>query len=166
MKIDIFDLSFERDFYYIERKNIVEKITIENRTLYSKFEKIEEPPTPLLIQQHLQGLFVMALPCSNNGKVDYLIIEYEKENNDHFYHLIKYLLKSLNITTFYTYKSSRPNHIQIFIPRNNLKLQDAYDQVEKIEQILEIKSPKRCQILPNKNLPINHNKIRLPLKKM
>jgi len=166
LKIEIFDLSFERDFYYIQRNSIVEKITIDNRTLYSKFEKIEESPTPLLVQQHLEGFFVMALPCANHGIIDYLVIEYEKEENNHFFYLIKHLLKSLGITTFYTYESSKPKHVQIFIPRENLRLQEAYDQVEKIEQILEVKSSKRCKILPNKNLPINHNKITLPLKKM
>ncbi len=166
MKLEIFDLTFDRNFYYIERNSIVEKITFDNRTLYSKFEKIEEAPTPLLVKQHLNRELILALPCYNNKKIDYLIIEYEKEQSDHFFYLIKHLLKSLDITTFYTYESSKENHVQIFIPRDNLNLEDAYTQVEKIEQILEVKSSKRCKILPNKNLPINYNKITLPLKKM
>ncbi len=166
MKLEIFDLTFDRDSYYIERNSIVEKITFNNRTLYSKFEKVEEEPTPLLIKQHLNRELILALPCGNNGQIDYLVIEYEREKSDHFFYLIKQLLKSLDITSFYTYESSKENHIQIFIPRENLSLEDAYRQVEKIEQILEIKSSKRCKILPNKNLPINYNKITLPIKKM
>ena len=166
MKINIFELTFERDHYYLERSSIVEKIQVNNRTLYSKFEKIEEPPTPLLIQQHLNRELTLALPCSTDGTIEYLVIEYEKEPNQHFFHLIKYVLKSLEITHFYTYESSKENHIQIFIPQSHITLEEAYRQVEKIEQTLEVKSSKRCKILPNKNLPINHNKIALPIKKM
>jgi len=167
LKIEIFNLTFDRDFYYIERDSIVEKITFDNRTLYSKFEKIEEEPTPLLVQQHLQKELKMALPfAAPDGSIDYLVIEYEKEKSDGFFYLIKHLLKSLEISTFYTYESSRENHVQIFIPQEKLPLQDAYRQVEKIEHILEVKSSKRCKIFPNKNLPIKHNKITLPLKKM
>jgi len=166
LKIRIFELIFKRDHYYVERRKIVEKIQINNRTLYSKFEKIEESPTPLLIQQHLNREVTIALPCAANGTIDYLVIEYEKEPTQHFFYLIKQLLKSMGITRFYTYESSKENHIQIFIPYPNLPLEEAYREVEKIEQILEIKSSKRCKILPNKNLPIKHNKITLPIKKM
>jgi len=166
LKINIFDLTFERDHYYLERNSIVTKIQVDNRTLYSKFEKIEEPPTPLLVQQHLNRELTLALPCSEDGTIDYLVIEYEKEPTQHFFYLIKHLLKSLQISPFYTYESSKENHIQIFIPRDHLPLDEAYKEVEKIEQILEVKSSKRCRIIPNKNLPINHNKITLPIKKM
>ena len=166
MKIQIFDLEFDTEFYYIQRDSIVDKIKFNNRTLYSKFEKIDTPPTPLLIKQHLHREFTIALPLINDDHIDYIVLEYEKEESNHFYHLLKHLLKSLYITTFYTYESSKEKLVQIFIPIKNSTLTDAYKEVDKIKQVLEIKLYKRCKILPDKNLPENYNKITLPIKKM
>jgi hypothetical protein len=166
LKIELFDLAFDADFYYLQRETIVERITFDNRTLYSRFEKIEESPTPLLINQHLHRELTVALPLVQNNMVDYIVLSYEREEDNRFFHLIKHLLKSLKIELFYTYESSKKNHIQIFIPKKHLNLQEAYKQIEKIQQMIELKSSKRCKILPNKNLPVKYNKISLPIKKM
>ncbi len=66
----------------------------------------------------------------------------------------------------YTYKSRKDKYIQIFIPVKNMSIESAYKEINKIEQILEAKSSKRCKILPDINLPKNYNKITLPIKKM
>ena len=165
MKIQIFDLEFDTDFYYIQRDSIVDKIKFNNRTFYSKYEKIDTPPTPMLIKQHLNREFTIALPLINNNHINYIVLEYEKDENSHFYYLLKHLLKSLYITDFYTYES-RENLIQIFIPLKNSSIEKAYKEAEKIKQLLELKSYKRCKILPDENLPKNYNKITLPIKKM
>ncbi|NOZ91370.1 MAG: DUF1882 domain-containing protein [Epsilonproteobacteria bacterium] len=165
MKIQIFDLEFDTEFYYIQRDSIVDKIKFNNRTFYSKFEKIETPPTPMLIKQHLNREFTIALPLINDNHINYIVLEYEKEENNHFYYLLKHLLKSLYITNFYTYES-RDNLIQIFIPIKDISIKETYKEIEKIKQILELKSSKRCKILPDENLPKNYNKITLPIKKM
>ena len=166
MKIEIFDLEFDTEFYYIQRDSIVDKIKFNNRTFYSKFEKIDTPPTPLLIEQHLHREFTIALPLITNNHTNYIVLEYEKEESNHFYYLLKYLLKSLYITQFYTYEGSIEKVVQLFIPIRDITLQEAYKKVENIQQLLEIKSFKRCKIFPNKNLPKNYNKITLPIKKM
>jgi len=165
LKIQIFDLEFDTEFYYIQRDSIVDKIKFNNRTFYSKFEKIETPPTPMLIKQHLNREFTIALPLINDNHINYIVLEYEKEENNHFYYLLKHLLKSLYITNFYTYES-RDNLIQIFIPIKDISIKETYKEIEKIKQILELKSSKRCKILPDENLPKNYNKITLPIKKM
>ena len=165
MKAKIFDLEFDSDFYFVQKDSIVDKVIFDNRTLYSKFEKVDKPPTALLIEQHLNREITIALPLIKNNHVNYIVLEYEKEKNNHFFHLIKHLLKLLEIELFYTYESSKKNYIQIFIPIKST-VETIYNQVEEIERILELKSSKRCKILPNRNLTIKYNKITLPVKKM
>jgi len=164
--VAIFDLEFDVECYYIERDSIVEKITFNNRTLYSRFEQIKKSPSETIIEQHLQGEITIAVPLINNDCVNYLVLEYEKEESDRYYHLIKHFLKSIGIERLYTYKSYQKNHVQIFIPRKNLPLEEAFHQIDKIKHLLELKSSKRCKLLPNKNVPKNYNKITLPMKKM
>jgi hypothetical protein len=166
LKITIFDLHFDVDSYYIKRDSIVDKITFNNRTLYSKYEKIAIFPTQLLINQHLNGELIVAVPLISNKTTNYIVIEYEKESSNRFYYLLKQILKSLYIETFYTYKSSKKNHVQIFIPFENFTLEQAYEIIEKIEYTIEFKANKRCKILPHKHFPEIYNKITLPIKKM
>ncbi|HIP41364.1 MAG TPA: DUF1882 domain-containing protein [Campylobacterales bacterium] len=166
MKVTIFDLEFDSECCYIQKNSIVEKITFNNRTLYSKFKKIETPPTDILIHQHLNRELTLALPLVENGVVNYLVLEYEKEKSDYFYHLIKHLLKSLHLNNFFTYSGSKENMVQIFIPRESLSIEDAYQETEKIETMLEMKSSKRCKILPTQNLPKFYNIVTLPTQKM
>ncbi len=166
MKITIFDLHFDVDSYYIKRDSIVDKIIFNNRTLYSKYEKISLSPTKLLINQHLNGELIVAVPLISNNRTNYIVIEYEKESSNRFYYLLKQILKSLYIETFYTYESSKKNHVQIFIPFEDFTLEKAYDIIEKIEYTMEFKANKRCKILPHKHFPKIYNKITLPIKKM
>jgi len=166
LKIKIFDLEFNTEFYYIQRDTIVDKIKFNNRTFYSKFEKIDRPPTPLLIEQHLHREFTIALPLITNNHTNYIVLEYEKEETNYFYHLLKHLLKSLYITEFYTYEGSTKRVVQIFIPIGDTPLKEAYKKVKNIKQTLELKSSKRCKIFPDENLPKNYNKIIIPIEKM
>jgi hypothetical protein len=166
LKTEIFDLEFDSDFYFIQKDSIVDRVIFHNRTLYSKFKKIDTPLTPLLIKQHLNREVIIALPLIKNNFVNYIVLEYEREKNNHFFYLIKHLLKLLEIEHFYTYESSKKNFVQIFIPTTRLEIENAYNLAKEIEQVLKLKSSKRCKILPNRNLPIKYNKITLPIKKM
>jgi len=166
LKLKIFDLEFDTEFYYIQRDTIVDKIKFNNRTFYSRFEKIDTTPTPLLIEQHLNREFTIALPLITDNHTNYIVLEYEKEETNYFYHLLKHLLKSLYITEFYTYKGSINGVVQIFIPIEDTPIKEAYKKVKTIKQTLEIKSSKRCKIFPDENLPKNYNKIIIPIEKM
>ena len=166
MRVKIFDLEFDTNFYYIQKDFIVDKIRFNNRTLYSKFKKIEESPTPLLIKQHLHREITVALPLIEDNQIRYIVLEYEQERSDKFYHIIKYILKSLYIDRFYRYKSSKKNHIQIFIETKNIDIDTTYNLIENIENMLNFKLFKWYKIFPNKNLPKSYNKVVLPIKKM
>jgi hypothetical protein len=163
LKIEIFDLEFNSKFYYIQRESIVDKIKFNNRTIYSKFEKIDEPPSNLLIKQHLNRELTIALPLIRDNRAEYIVLEYKKEDNKQFYFLLKYILKLLYIEKFYTYESAKNGDIQIFIPVKGMSLEGVYEEIKKIERVLEVKSSKRCKITPDINLPLEYNQVTLPI---
>ena len=167
MKVTILDLEFSANHFYIQNNSIVEKITFNNRTFYSKFEEINSSLTPTLIQQHLLNEITLAFPLiEENDTVNYLVIEYHQEDWNQFYSLLKYLLKSLNINNYKCYFNSKKMLFQLFIPRDKISLKMAYNQVENIKHHLELKSKKSYKIYPNKFLPKNYNIITLPTKKL
>ena len=167
MKIVILDLEFSAKRFYIQNSTIVEKITFNNRTFYSKFEEIKTKLTPILLQQHFQNEITLALPLiEENDLVNYLVIEYYQEDWNQFYSLLTYLLKSLDINNYKCYFNSKKMLFQLFIPRDNISLERAYREVENIKHHLDIKSKKSYKIYPNRFLPKNYNIITLPTKKL
>jgi hypothetical protein len=166
LKIKLLDLEFSNDHYYIQNKSIVEKVTFNNRTFYSRFKKIQIPLTPILIKQHFNNEITLAVSLVEDDLVNYLVIEYLQEDWSTFYSLIKHLLKTLGVEDFFSYRNSQKELLQFFIPRQNIQLEEAYQEVENIKHHLELKSKKSYKIYPNKNLPKNHNIIVLPTKNL
>ncbi len=163
MKIKIDNLEFNSDYFYIQSDKIVEKIIFNNRTFYSKYEKINTPINKKIIEQYKKDELTLALPLIEDDIVNYLVIEYYQEDWQSFYSLIKHLFKTLDISNYITYKSPNKEPLQIFIKSTNTPLDIAYEKVGKIKQILELKSKKSYRIFPNKNSPKNYNIIRFPL---
>ena len=143
MKIAILDLEFSSECYYIQNRSIVEKIVFNNRTFYSKFEKVTTPLTPVLLQQHQQNEITLAVPLVEENQVNYIVIEYHQEDWQSFYSLVKHLLKSLGIHNFLSYRNEKKELLQLFIPREHIPLKKAYEEVENIKHHLEIKSKKK-----------------------
>ena len=166
MKITVLDLEFSNDHFYIQTNSIVEKITFNNRTFYSKFKKITTEITPLLLEQHQENKVTLAVSLIENNLVNYIVIEYHQEDWSTFYSLLKYLFKSLDISNYMSYQNSKQNLFQIFIPKSNSSLESAYKEIENIKNFLDFKSKKSYKIYPNKLLPKNKNIITLPTKKL
>lgn len=166
MNIKINNLEFNSEYFYIQKKSIVEKITFNNRTFYSKFEKYEMPISTNLLIEHQKNEIVLAIPLVEKNLVNYIVIEYQKNDWNLFYSLLKHLLKSLNIEIFQAYRDDYRELFQLFIPRSSIKLNLAYKEVQSIRNLLELKSKKSYKIYPNQNLPKNFNIITLPTQKV
>jgi L-rhamnose mutarotase len=160
--IKVFDLEFETDHYYIKRPSIVEQIRFDNRTFYAKFERIEEPLTPLLLQQHLNKQYTIAVPLLKEGLTDYLVLEYKGEEHQRFAPLVKHLFGTLGITDYHIYRGRDEEKIQVFIKVNHLSLTEAEEQLQAISDKLKQRLTKRWKTLPSTQLPEAYNIVTLP----
>lgn len=166
MNIKLLDLEFNSENLYIQKKSIVEKILFNNRTFYSKYEKLSTPLNAVLLEQHLNHEITLALPLIEENHVNYLVIEYHQEDWKSFYALMKHLFKTLDIPDYFSYRNDKKELLQIFIPSHHTPLEVAYDEVEKIKLNVAFKSNKSFKIFPNHNLPTNYNIITLPTQKL
>ena len=166
MKIELLDLEFNGQYFYILKESVVEKVIFNNRTFYSKFEQHQLPIDANLIQQHQNNEITLAVSLIDKDYSNYIVIEYQQEDWKVFYALLKHLLKSLNIITFQGYINPHKNLFQLFIFREKRELKLIYREVENIKHLLELKAKKSYKIYPNKNLPRNFNIISLPTQKV
>jgi hypothetical protein len=167
LKVKLLDLEFTTEHFYLQQKSIVERITFNNRTFYSKFEQQEGDITPEILELHQNSDVSLAIPLIKpNNCIDYIVIEYQQEDWKAFYSLLKHLLKSLHSEKPLAYYNDNKEIFQLFIPQTNVNLEVAYQEVENIKHHLELKYKKSYKIYPNKNLPKNFNIITLPTQKV
>ena len=162
----VFNLELYDSYYYIKRNAIVEQIQFNNRTFYAKFERINEPLTPLLLEQHLHRDYTIAVPLLQDNKTNYLVIEYKGEEHERFYHLVKHLFKTLDITEYQIYEGKDEERLQVFIGVEGLSLEEADAQLLKLSNALKEKMVKKWKCLPSTSLPDAYNIITLPYKKI
>jgi len=160
--IQVFDLEFTVDHYYIKRSTIVEKIPFNNRTFYAKFEYIAEAPSPVVLKQHLNRQYTIAFPLMKNNHTDYLVIEYKGDEYQRFYHLVKHLFKTLEIKNYHIYQGKDTERLQVFIMVNQLSLEEADRQLTLYSNALKEKMTKKWKTLPSVNLPEAYNIVTLP----
>ena len=94
------------------------------------------------------------------------MIEYKGEEHQRFYHLVKHLFKSLDITEYTIYEGKDIERLQVFIKVNNLSLEEAESQLQELSHALKIKMTKKWKCLPSASLPEAYNIVTLPYQKM
>jgi len=160
--LKVFDLELLDSHYYIKRSTIAEKISFNNRTFYAKFERINEPLTPLLLEQHLHREYTIAVPLLQNNHTDYLLIEYKGHEYQRFYHLVKHLFQTLEIENYSIYQGKDRERLQVFIRVDRLTLEEADKQLQTFSDALKEKMTKKWKTLPSLNLPEDYNIVTLP----
>lgn len=166
MLLKVFDLDLLESHYYIKRSAIVEQIQFDNRTFYAKFERINEALTPLLLQQHLDRQYSIAVPLLKDNHTNYLVIEYKGDEHQRFQHLVKHLFKTIKLTEYHIYQGKDPERLQVFISVNGLTLEEADTQLRSISDALKEKMTKKWKCLPSLILPEAYNIVTLPYQIM
>ncbi len=162
----ILDLALPGSHYYIKRDHIVAKIPFGKRTFYAKFERIDAALTPLILQQHLAKQYTIAAPLLQEGHTDYLVIEYQGEVYQQFYHLVKHLMQTQHITAYQIYQGKRKEKVQVFISVASLSLEEAEARLQALSAILEQKLDKAWKCLPSTSLPEAYNIVTLPYERL
>lgn len=162
----VFDLDLFDDHYYIKRNTIVEQIQFNNRTFYAKYERINEPLTPLLLKQHLNRQYSIAAPLLKKNRTNYLVIEYKGEEYKRFQHLIKHLFKTVDISEYQIYQGKDVERIQVFIGVDQLSLEEADAELQLLSNALKTKMTRNWKCLPSITLPEAYNIVSLPYDKL
>ncbi|MHB0993787.1 MAG: DUF1882 domain-containing protein [Sulfurovum sp.] len=150
----------------MKRQAIVEEIAFDNRTFYAKFECIHEPLTPLLVKQHQDRHYTIAAPLLKDNHTNYLVIEYKGEEHQRFYHLVKHLFKTLQISNYHIYEGKDSERLQVFIEVNNLSLEEATERLQPLSDALKEKMTEKWKCLPSSTLPEAYNIVTLPYNRL
>ena len=91
-----------------------------------------------------------------------MLLEYKGEEHQRFYHLVKHLFNTLEIQNYHIYQGKDIERLQIFIPVQQLSLEEADRQLKIYSDALKEKMTKKWKTLPSLNLPEAYNIVTIP----
>ena len=94
------------------------------------------------------------------------MIEYKGEAYQRFYHLVKHLMQTQQITHYQLYQGKSKEKIQLFIEVDGLPVDEAEERLEILSSILAEKLDKAWKCLPSTVLPQDYNIVTLPYKQL
>lgn len=152
-----------RTHYWRKTPGIAETITFENRTFFSKYRRVDAPLDETLIRQHRAGELTLAHALiDDDGRVPFIVIDYNGEDPKHFYHHAGKVLKSLGYEDLVTFRSKTPGHLHLYIACDGCALQHAVEMGKIISKNLEAKIGRQWRVFPSDTLPDAYNIINLP----
>jgi len=90
------------------------------------------------------------------------VIEYKGDEYQRFYHLIKHLFKTLELEDYHIYQGKDVERLQVFVPVEQLSLEEADRQLTIYSDALKEKMTKKWKTLPSLNLPEAYNIVTIP----
>ena len=102
----------------------------------------------------------------DQGKTNYLVLEYRGEEHQRFYYLVKQLFRTLKIADYHIYQGKHEDTVQVFIDVKPLSLKEADGALHEISSALNEKLSKKWKCLPLLSLPEAYNIVTLPYKKI
>ncbi len=152
-----------RQHYWIKRDHVIEQIHFNNRTFFSKYERIDDELTDDLIMEHLQHKITLAhaliLP---ERRIENIVIDYNGNDAKHFFHHLKRQLQLQGIENFTAYQSKTPHHLHVYLHYAAMPLQEGIQLGKIISKKLSDNLPGQWRIYPNDNLPEAYNILNLP----
>lgn len=152
-----------RTHYWEKCPEVVEQITFENRILFSKYRRIDAPLTDTLINAHRAGNATLAHALvADDGSVPHMLIDYNGDAPERFYHHAGKLLADMNHGDLVTFQSKSQGHLHLYIPCENCTLQSAIEIGTIISQKLEAKLTRQWRVFPSDTMPEAYNIANLP----
>ncbi|KIM10507.1 MAG: ABC transporter [Sulfuricurvum sp. PC08-66] len=151
------------DHYWVKQPAVVEKITFGGRTFFNKYERVNKMLTTQLINQHINHEIELAHSLINqHGKVENIVIDYNGNDPQRFYHKAQLLLREEGFINFTAFKSKTEGHLHVYIHKGHTTLQEAYQLGKMLSLKLAQKQPKQWRIFPNQEMPLEYQILALP----
>ena len=160
-KQGIYSLALSSPFYYLKSDKIESVIKYGNRSFYSKFKRVDNPPSLKEISRDIRlNSSRIYLPVYTNNISNRLIFINSLDAYEVFVSTFKQLLAYLKLD--YKIYIDRDNvQVHIFVDKQSIK--SLYNLGKEISNILESKLPKSWQIYPDIEIPAEKNIYPLPI---
>ena len=156
-------LAASAERYYLLGSGIEERIVHGGRTFYSRFRRIDTPPNPIVLSQHLRRELTVGLPLLDREERGRLIVlEYLGEDPRRFHDTLRRLVEYLGAGRLRCYLGRRPHQRICLLETERRSLEELARTAERISDALQLRLTPSWKILPRRDLPPDANIYTLP----
>ena len=156
-------IKIVKSHYFIKRDKIVDKLECKGRVFYNKFERIDEPLTSSLMQDHFAGKIVIAHDLVNAaGKVENIVFDYNGIDAERFYHKAQLMLREEGFINFTAYESKSHQHLHLYVHKGHTTFSEGCQLATRLSALLAQKAPVEWKMFPSLDIPREYNILALP----
>ncbi len=160
---DISLIKMLTNYYWIKRDKIVQKIEFKGKLFFDKYEKINEPLTRTVMNQHESREITVAHSLiSERDKVENIVFDYNGRNPERFWHRAQLMLREEGFINFTAYSTKTPGHLHLYVHKGHTALQEGYQLAKTLSMKLSQKLPREWKMFPNPDIPREFNILALP----
>ncbi len=163
--VDVSLIKMVNSHYWIKRDTIVNKVTHKGRLFFDKYERIDQPLSRSIMNEHDERKIIVAHSLINErDKVENIVFDYNGRNTEKFWHRAQLMLREEGFLNFTAYESKTPGHLHLYVHKGHTTLQEGYQIAKTLSMKLAQKLPREWKMFPNPDIPREFNILNLPYK--
>ncbi len=163
--VDVSLIKMVNSHYWIKRDKIVNKVTHKGRLFFDKYERIDQPLSRSIMNEHDERKIIVAHSLINEqDKVENIVFDYNGRNTEKFWHRAQLMLREEGFLNFTAYESKTPGHLHLYVHKGHTTLQEGYQIAKTLSMKLAQKLPREWKMFPNPDIPREFNILNLPYK--
>ncbi len=163
--VDISLIKMVNSHYAIKREKIINKIDFKGRMFFDKYERIDQPLSRSIMNEHDERKIVVAHSLINDReKIENIVFDYNGRNTEKFWHRAQLMLREEGFLNFTAYESKTPGHLHLYVHKGHTTLQEGYQIAKALSAKLGMKLPREWKMFPNPDIPREFNILNLPYK--
>lgn len=162
-EMDLKLIKMDTTHYYQKINDVLAHINYNGKVFFDRFKKVNSMLSSNIIKKHFTNEAIIAHSIiNNNNKVENIIIDYNGNNDEIFYHKAQLLLREEGYLNFTAYKSKTKGHLHIYIHTGHTDLVESKLLAKTLSLKLENLAPKQWRVFPTDDVPPKFNILVLP----
>jgi len=163
--VDVSLIKIVNSHYWIKRDKIMNKINHKGRMFFDKYERIDQPLSRSIMNEHDERKIIVAHSLINDrDKVENIVFDYNGRNTEKFWHRAQLMLREEGFLNFTAYESKTPGHLHLYVHKGHTTVQEGYQIAKMLSMKLAQKLPREWKMFPNPDIPKEFNILNLPYK--
>jgi hypothetical protein len=162
---DVSLIKIITNHYYKKSDGPAKKVSFKGRTLFDKYEKVNQTLTRMVMNEHADNKAVIAHSLiSDRDKVENIVFDYNGRTPERFWHRAQLMLREEGFLNFTAYESKTAGHLHLYVHKGHTTLQEGYQIANMLSMKLSQRLPREWKMFPNPDLPREFNILNLPYK--
>ncbi|MDR2639643.1 MAG: DUF1882 domain-containing protein [Helicobacteraceae bacterium] len=156
-------IKMQSSHYYKKREGGGIQINFRGKTLFDKFERVNQPITLALLSDHWAKKITVAHDLVLSGEmVENIVFDFNGLDPQRFYHRAQLMLREEGFLNFTAYESGSGGRLHLYVHKGHTTLGEGCQLAKTLSAKLAQKLPQQWRVFPSFDLPPEFNILVVP----